>query len=118
MLFKETDTVIQQIVSAKERDMVLQDKWTEFGSVGLVITDQLQSMIFAAITGTPCIAVDNVSKKVSGVYAWIKDLPYIRVLENPTDILENIMEMYSETGFYYNFEYPHFFEEEINLWRA
>lgn len=116
MPYTETDTVICQTVSAKERKMALHDKWTEFGSAGLVITDRLHGMVFAAITGTPCIAVDNVSKKVSGVYAWINELPYIRVLENPADILENIQEMYSETGFDYNFNYPHFFEEEIKLW--
>lgn len=38
-------------------------------------------MIFAAITGTPCIAVDNISQKVSGVYQWIKYLDYVRCVK-------------------------------------
>lgn len=115
MLFDETDTVIQGGISTRNRNVALRNKWLEFGSAGLVITDRLHGMIFAAITGTPCIAVDNVSKKVSGVYAWIKNLPYIRVLEKHADIVENIPKMYSEIGFAYAFDYPHFFEKEIKL---
>ncbi len=39
----------------------LNSKFAEFLSSGLVITDRLHGMIFAAITGTPCIALDNKS---------------------------------------------------------
>lgn len=38
----------------------------------LIITDRLHAMIFATITNTPCIAFDNKSGKVKGVYEWIK----------------------------------------------
>lgn len=34
-------------------------------------------MLFSAVTGTPCLALDNVSHKVRDGYAWIQDLPYI-----------------------------------------
>ena len=36
-------------------------------------------MIFSAITGTPCVALDNVSHKVSQGYEWIKGIKNIRV---------------------------------------
>ena len=39
-------------------------------------------MIFATLTGTPCIAFDSISGKVKGVYEWIKDLEYVKFANN------------------------------------
>ena len=47
-------------------------------SMRSLITDRIHGMLFAAVTGTPCIALDNVSKKVSGAYEWIQYLDYIQ----------------------------------------
>ena len=50
------------------------NKINEFADVQLVITDRLHSMIFSIIGGTKCIAFDNKTKKVSGVYdEWLKN---------------------------------------------
>jgi pyruvyl transferase EpsI len=38
-------------------------------------------MLFAAITGTPCIAFNNVSAKVEGANLWISDLDYIKIID-------------------------------------
>ena len=54
----------------------------DFKTSRLVITDRLHGMLFAAVTSTPCIAMDNLSKKVSGVYEWIKYLSYIKFAGN------------------------------------
>lgn len=71
------DTLLPGCVShrrrAKELDAILQ----KIGGCRLLITDRLHGMLFAAVTGTPCIALDNVSRKVSGVYHWIEKLPYV-----------------------------------------
>ena len=115
--YVETDTVIPRGVSEMSRNNALRSKWEEFSNAGLVITDRLHGMIFAVITGTPCIAVDNVSKKISGVHEWIKELTYIRVLEDSALILPNIPIMFSTTGFNYFFDYPAFFDKEIISWR-
>lgn len=48
----------------------------------MVITDRLHGMIFAAITGTPCLVFPNFNFKVEGTYNWIKYLPYIRFCNN------------------------------------
>ncbi len=56
-------------------------KWNEFSSVQLVVTDRLHGMVFSAITGTPCIALDNISHKVYGAYQWLSYLPYLRFLQ-------------------------------------
>lgn len=43
-------------------------------------------MIFAAITGTPCIVVDSKSPKVRGCYEWIRHLDYIRFADHAEQI--------------------------------
>ena len=60
----------------------------------LVITDRLHAMIFAAITGTSCIALNNKSGKVKGVYEWLhkynKYIHFAESYDNFIDIIENI----------------------------
>lgn len=53
------------------------DKLEERASSKLLITDRLQGMVFAAITGTPCIVLNNNHYKVKGTYEWISTLDYI-----------------------------------------
>jgi exopolysaccharide biosynthesis predicted pyruvyltransferase EpsI/glycosyltransferase involved in cell wall biosynthesis len=75
-----TDTVIPSTVAAEERESIVKGKIDEFSRYSLVICDRLHAMIFAVLAKTPCIAFDNVSKKVSGVYEWLKDLNYIKCI--------------------------------------
>lgn len=45
-----------------------------FSKSDMVITDRLHGMIFSYLTSTPCIAIDNSTHKVQGVYdAWLKN---------------------------------------------
>ena len=53
----------------KEFDKILK----KFASSKLVVTDRLHGMLIAYITGTPCIAINNLSGKVKGVYDTIND---------------------------------------------
>ena len=80
-------TLCSTCVSVKERRFIVKLKLQEFALHKLIITDRLHGMIFAAITGTPCIAIDNVSSKVSGVYAWISNLEYIHICKPEAYIL-------------------------------
>jgi exopolysaccharide biosynthesis predicted pyruvyltransferase EpsI/glycosyltransferase involved in cell wall biosynthesis len=66
-------------IPLERRGKELDKKLEEYSSARLVITDRLHSMIFAAVTGTPCIAFDNLTGKVKGVYEWIKHLEYIKL---------------------------------------
>ena len=61
-------------------------KFEEFRGARLVITDRLHGMIFSAVTGTPCIALNNANGKVGFEYEWLKSLPYIRFVERIDDI--------------------------------
>ena len=47
-------------------------------------------MIFAAITGTPCIAFNNSTGKVAGVYSWIQNYCHIQFVSEK-EISEEII---------------------------
>lgn len=73
-----TTRIDRDLITLKEREDALQQKFREFATYKLIITDRLHAMIFSAITGTPCIAIDNLTGKVSSVYEWIRDLEYVK----------------------------------------
>lgn len=43
-----------------------------------VLTDRLHGMLLATVSDVPCIAFDNFTHKVEGVYAWIKDIKSVK----------------------------------------
>ncbi|MGG0237746.1 polysaccharide pyruvyl transferase family protein [Bacillus rhizoplanae] len=71
-----TDTVGENSFEGVEK------KFNEFKKAEIVITDRLHGMVFAAITGTPCIALSNYNYKVSGTYQWIRHFKYIKFAES------------------------------------
>lgn len=77
-------------VKPHEREGVVEKKLQQFKSAELVITDRLHGMIFSAITSTPCIVFSNYNHKILGSYEWIKDLGFIRLAKNVSDV-ENIL---------------------------
>lgn len=90
-----TDMVVPYGVPAFAREIEVEKKFDEFRRSRLVITDRLHGMIFATITGTPCIAVNNISKKVQGVWElWIRErFPYVKFVENADEIPALLDEM-------------------------
>lgn len=72
------------------RSVILKRKFKEFQKQEVVITDRLHGMIFSAITETPCVALDNITHKVSGVYETMKQLSYIRVVQDPGEVNEAV----------------------------
>ena len=95
-----SDMNIGRPVSAENREKELSEKYDIFRSAELVITDRLHGMIFAAITGTPCIVIDSKSPKVRGCYDWIRDLGYVRFVENANEIAETYHRLKSENNTY------------------
>lgn len=84
---RKVDTVVSHEVFLKTRERELDQILTEFCRTRLVITDRLHGMIFSAITGTPCIALNNSSGKVNGVWSlWLQHLTYIKLVKSPDDI--------------------------------
>lgn len=85
---KYTDTVISSFILPNKRKKYVEEKILEFADSKIVITDRLHGMIFAFLTKTPCISLNNSSGKVLGVYEWIKECRYIKVVNNIEEIPE------------------------------
>ena len=83
-------------IPLSEREEYLQELFSIYKNAGLIITDRLHGMIFAAITGTPCIAFDNYNGKVAGVYEWIKPLEHIKLCKDREDVGRLIELLYVE----------------------
>ena len=68
-------------IQLKDRKNRIINKIDEFSKASLVITDRLHGMIISILSGTPCIAFDNISEKVGGVYAqWLECIPQVKVV--------------------------------------
>lgn len=81
-----TDTMFEAPVSPFRRDDILQKKICEISDYKLVITDRLHGMILAYLAGTPCVAFDNSTGKVAGVYtAWLNDCAGIKLVAEKYD---------------------------------
>ena len=78
---RRTDMYSAQAITVLNRKECVREKMQEFCGAELVITDRLHGMVFAALTGTPCIAFSNNNHKVKGTYDWIRYLPYIKYAE-------------------------------------
>ena len=98
-----SDTCVPYRVPMELRRFATEEKFDEFRKSRLVITDRLHGMIFATITGTPCIAMNNVSKKVEGVYdLWLKDVPYVEFARNVDEAKRLVPSMLLLGGQKYN----------------
>lgn len=87
----ETITITDTISSdrffiLKKKSTIVKKKLRQFSGAELIITDRLHGMVFAAITGTPCLVFSNFNHKVSGTYAWIKDLDCIQFCSTVDDL--------------------------------
>jgi len=86
--FRRGSMLVPGAVTAENREGELRKKWREFSGAKIVVTDRLHGMIFAAITGTPCVALDNMSRKLRGGHFWLQHLPYIRFCESVDEVPE------------------------------
>lgn len=59
---------------------VVQSMMDQYRTARVVITDRLHGMIFAAVTGTPCVVLPNSNHKITGTYEdWLRDMcPFIQ----------------------------------------
>lgn len=99
-----TDTVIPQQIFPEGRKGEVQKKLIQFSKAKLVITDRLHGMIFAAISGTPCIALSNSNGKVPAVYEWIKNNEYVVFAESVQKVKEAIDSIALEKSYEYHYE--------------
>ncbi|MGN0351071.1 MAG: polysaccharide pyruvyl transferase family protein, partial [Roseburia sp.] len=91
------DTVVPRHVSLKNRHRELEASWEQFAKSQLTITDRLHAMLFSYINGTPCIALDNKTGKVFGVYKWIEKQGITQCANSIDDIEYLIPKMLTST---------------------
>lgn len=109
--FRESDMVADVCIPVAQREQALEDKFAEFASAKLVVTDRLHGMVFCAITGTPCIVLDSKSPKVRGCYEWIRELEYIRFVDDVSKIAEEYRNIPEKTFVYDNSHLSHYYQE-------
>ena len=118
---RDTDMVLPYRIPIEQREKTLNEKFDQFLSAELVITDRLHGMIFCAITGTPCIVIDSKSPKVRGCYEWIRHLDYIRFADHPQDIVTEYRAIPEGPHHYDNSHLTHYYQklaEDIeSIWR-
>lgn len=96
-----TDTMhANDRLSPKEGELAVLDKIAELARARLVVTDRIHGMIFCALSGTPCIALDNSNGKVGMEYEWLKNLSYIRFARNVKEAVAMLEDEPSEQGWY------------------
>jgi len=75
------DTVLNHKITLKDREVKFDELLESFKQARIVITDRLHGMLFSAITGTPCIALQNYNHKIISSYEWLKDRDYMKLVE-------------------------------------
>lgn len=99
------DTETYKHISSTERNAILEETLSIFSRVGYVITDRLHGMIFSVITGTPCLAFDNTTKKVSGAKnRWIKT-SNVLLFDEKKNIKNQIQQLLECTNYTYDASY-------------
>lgn len=105
----KTDMLDAGSIPAVFRNEVVDRKIQEFKRSKLVITDRLHGMIFSVITRTPCIAINNLTHKIKGVYQWIEELDYVKFLPDIEELkvsdINKIINSKAERACFYGEEY-------------
>lgn len=113
---KKTTNVVNKIIRANTRREEVLSKLTEISNAQIVITDRLHLMLFSAITNTPCIAFDNRSGKVKGVYQTIQNNQYIQFANNLDELADKIKTIQAlKEPYCYKLEYEYNNLESIIL---
>ena len=81
-----SDTCLDFAIFPFLRKNTVCKKLEEISKCELVFTDRLHGMIFAFITKTPCLAVDNINGKVKATYEWIKECGSVIFVEKLSDL--------------------------------
>jgi pyruvyl transferase EpsI len=83
---KKIDTMTKFRVPSFHRMKILRERLYDFSKYSFLVTDRLHGMIFAYVTHTPCIILDNKTGKVFGVYeAWLSKLSWIYPVHDSLD---------------------------------
>ncbi len=86
------DTVLSRPISKPKRAQAVIAELNLFKRYRLIVTDRLHGMLFAIITDSPCLALDNLSGKVFGAYEnSFRKVPFVRCIKS--DISASVDEL-------------------------
>lgn len=91
-----SDTMSETQITVENRADIVSKKLQQFAKARLIITDRLHGMVFAAITGTPCLVLGNNHHKVEGTYKWLKDLDYVEFVADMKEAEERVDAFYKK----------------------
>lgn len=103
--YEYTNTCVEEYLYIEDGEKHLADYLNFYKQNNLVITDRLHGMIFAAITGIPCIAVDNINGKVGNVYKWIEQIDNIKYIYDGKILADDIITYYNKEKVAYDNSY-------------
>lgn len=100
----------------EDRYNAVMEKINEIGRYKLVVTDALHCMIICAMTNVPCVAINNISYKVEGVYIWLKEKKNIILYDknNIQSLHKCIVELLDNECSTNNMEFLNKYWEELN----
>lgn len=108
LMLQYTDTASQGNIYQNEREQQIEKIISKYKSAKLIVTDRLHGMIFAAITATPCIAIDNYNHKIMTSAKWFSQMPYIKYFsgKETDEQIEGQIEKFCENiRYYYDNQY-------------
>jgi len=104
----DDSTIAKKAVGIWKRKKNLTDLIRRFSDSEIVITDRLHGMIFAVLAGTKCVALDNMTHKVAGVYSlWLKNNPNVALIKKYDkqtfcNVIKSKLEEQNNNGSYYH----------------
>lgn len=115
------NTIVWGFLPVWCRKLRIRLKLKEFEKYSLIITDRLHAMIMAAIVQTPCIAINNRTDKVRGVYElWINKkakVKYVSDWQEFQEVFDMRNIIFDELPCFDNKEYVQMFQnirERVN----
>ncbi|MDR0889661.1 MAG: polysaccharide pyruvyl transferase family protein, partial [Oscillospiraceae bacterium] len=93
----DCDTVVRGYIGRIRRRRKLSDFLKKYCRSAAVITDRFHGMVFAVITGTPCVVMRSLDHKVIEGYRWFRFLPYIRFANDASMVPEILQSLMKDT---------------------
>nr|WP_300818004.1 polysaccharide pyruvyl transferase family protein [uncultured Acetatifactor sp.] len=88
-------------VCQTDRFEALRNKLKEFSQCKLIITDRLHGMAFSILLCIPCIIIDNLNQKLSGVLETVENYVYnVRIIDKKEfELIPNIFHQIRNAGY-------------------
>lgn len=86
----ERDIHLNSFVSLEDGYKRVKEFIQQLQEYEIVFTDRLHAMIMSVLAGVPCIATDNLTRKVSGVYPWINS-DSVKIISGKMDITRELV---------------------------